>query len=215
MTAPTWNPTRVTLGSLRPWQDNPRLMKKAQAKRLLEGWGALGQFQTVAVGPGGEVYDGHQRLSALLSVHGAGYELAALQSDRALTDDERRRLVFAANAPAGQWDADKLASWDTAQVLEWAGVDAPAWADQKREVAMWGAMLESEDTDPAEEWEGMPEFDNQPKAARTIYVHFATMQDADNFAQFIGQKITEKTKSIWYPEAERIDKRGIVYENEP
>jgi DNA modification methylase len=141
MAAPNWTPARVTLGTLKPWQENPRLMKKAQAKRLLDGWEALGQFQTIAVGPAGEVYDGHQRLSALISVHGAKYEVAAMQSDRPLTDEERRRLVFAANEPAGQWDADKLASWDTAQVLEWAGVDAPAWADQKREVAMWGEML--------------------------------------------------------------------------
>ena len=148
MTAPAWTPCRVTLGELKPWSENPRLMKKAQAKRLLDGWEALGQFQTIAIGPRGEVYDGHQRLSALLSVHGAAYDVAALRSDRALTDDERRRIVFAANAPAGNWDGDKLAGWDTAKVLDWAGVDTAAWGDQKREVAMWGEMLAASEETP-------------------------------------------------------------------
>lgn len=49
-----------------------------------------------------------------------------------------------ANFNAGSWDGDKFANeWDTAQVLEWAGMDDAAWKKDKSEAAMWGEMLES------------------------------------------------------------------------
>ncbi len=54
--------------------------------------------------------------------------------------------------------------------------------------------------DPWEHWEGMPEFENEPKAARTLYIHFATAEDVEAFIGLTGFEITEKTKSVWYPE---------------
>lgn len=139
-----WTNCTVTLGELKPWADNPRFSTKAQAERLIKSFDELGQFQTIAISPTNEVYDGHQRLSALLTVHGTDFQIDARRSSRPLTENERRRIVFAANVQAGNWDADKLASWDAPQVLEWAGVDSNSWQNQKREVAMWGEMLASE-----------------------------------------------------------------------
>ena len=71
----TWTNCTATLGALKPWADNPRFSTKKQARALLNSWRDLGQFQTIAIGPDGEVYDGHQRLSALLTVHGADYPI--------------------------------------------------------------------------------------------------------------------------------------------
>lgn len=54
-----------------------------------------------------------------------------------------------------------------------------------------------------EEWKGMPEFvqeDLQP--FQSIIVHFENRADMDKFAVLVGQKLTYKTKSIWYPAAE-------------
>lgn len=153
-----WRNVTIQIGALKPWAENPRFSTKAQAKRLLKSWDELGQFQTIAIGPAGEVYDGHQRLSALLIVYGPDYAVDARQSDRALTDEERRWIVFAANAPVGNWDSDRLASFAPAeQVLEWAGMDALAWGETKRETAMWGEMLES--VKPAEDVDAEPQVD--------------------------------------------------------
>ena len=88
-----WQPITVTLSVLQPWPRNPRRMSKKQAERLLKSFADLGQFQTIAIGPGGEVYDGHQRLAALLKVHGPGYEVRALQASRPLTEAERLATV--------------------------------------------------------------------------------------------------------------------------
>lgn len=54
-----------------------------------------------------------------------------------------------------------------------------------------------------EEWEGMPEFDQKDKTAfKNLIVNFKDSEDINKFSELIGQKITEKTRSIWYPEVE-------------
>ena len=120
----TWTNCRVKLGALKPWAQNPRYSTKAQARRILQSLADFGQVQTVAIGPEAEVYDGHQRLSALLTLHGADYELDARQASRPLSDGERRALVVALHAGAlGAWDWDALAAWDPAE-LRAGGMDA-------------------------------------------------------------------------------------------
>lgn len=89
MTAPVWTPCTVTLGALKPWAANPRLSTKTQARRLLQSFDKFGQVESIAIGPDNEVYDGHQRLSALLTLHSPDYAIDARRSDRALTESLR------------------------------------------------------------------------------------------------------------------------------
>jgi DNA modification methylase len=119
----TWTNTRVRLGDLKPWDQNPRMSSKAQARRLLQSFDKFGQVQTVAIDPDCNVLDGHQRLSALLTIHGAGYELDARQASRELSDAERRELVVSLHAGAvGSWDWDRVSSWDASELQGW-GMD--------------------------------------------------------------------------------------------
>lgn len=51
-----------------------------------------------------------------------------------------------------------------------------------------------------EEWVGMPEFNQQKKQPfATIIVRVETEQDLQNLAERLEQKLTPKTKSIWFP----------------
>lgn len=55
--------------------------------------------------------------------------------------------------------------------------------------------------DPEDEWEGMPEFAMEDKTAfKSIVVHFKEQESVDKFADLIEQKLTERTRMIWYPE---------------
>jgi hypothetical protein len=49
-------------------------------------------------------------------------------------------------------------------------------------------------------------------AYKSIHVNFACQADYDAFSELIGQKLTEKTRSIWYPPAEKINMRD-TYES--
>jgi hypothetical protein len=50
------------------------------------------------------------------------------------------------------------------------------------------------------EWVGMPEFVQEKKEAfKEIIVRFESEAHYLEFQQLIGQKLTNKTKSIWHP----------------
>jgi hypothetical protein len=50
------------------------------------------------------------------------------------------------------------------------------------------------------EWRGMPEFiQKKERPYSTITVRFETKEDMDEFSRLINQKLTNRTKSIWYP----------------
>jgi hypothetical protein len=53
------------------------------------------------------------------------------------------------------------------------------------------------------EWVGMPEFVQYDLTPwKTLPIHFATPGDMAAFAELIGQKLSENTRSVWFPEAE-------------
>ena len=52
-----------------------------------------------------------------------------------------------------------------------------------------------------EEWVEMPEFvQKKQKPYSKIIIRFRNKSDMDEFSNTIGQKLTPKTKSIWYPQ---------------
>jgi hypothetical protein len=58
----------------------------------------------------------------------------------------------------------------------------------------------SEFTDWQKEWKGMPEFLQQDlNPVRTINVRFKSEKDVEEFARLIGQAITPKQKTLWFP----------------
>ena len=61
-------------------------------------------------------------------------------------------------------------------------------------------------------WQGMPDF-NQPDGGphRTIKVHFKDQTAVNVFAKLIGQKLSDRTKWVWYPEVARVA-AVVVYE---
>jgi hypothetical protein len=117
----TWTNERRKLSELVPWERNPRQINKDQAKRLTESFEQFGQVETIAIGPGNEVYNGHQRLSVLMAQHGGQYEIEVRVASRALTEKEREKLtVFLHKGAAGEWDWDTLANeFDMGDLLEW------------------------------------------------------------------------------------------------
>lgn len=116
----------------------------------MKNWQELGQFQTIAIGPSGAVYDGHQRLNVLRAAYGLAYRVTALQSSRELTEQERERLTIEAHVGAvGQFDWDALAAWDTDALQGW-GMDADALTQWRGDVAALGNMLEAAKPEPSD-----------------------------------------------------------------
>ena len=133
------------------------------------------------------------------------------RNDLSLTDpnDTRaRELAYALNRVA-QVSID----FDPEQVL----------ADLNADIDLSGLFKEDEldrilgtvVDDPNGEWGGMPEFEQEDLSAEfSVRVNFKNQDDLLNFAELIGQKLTEKTRAIWHPQAELIDMSSVEYKNE-
>lgn len=140
-----WSPDTVSIGDLKPWNRNPKRISKKRAKALLDYWQEIGQFQTIAIGPEGEVYDGHQRIATLKAAMGEGYQVAVLRSSRSLTEKEREKLVIAAHVgTTGNFDWEQLNTWDEAELEQW-GFDQEALDELKADQAALKALLDSEE----------------------------------------------------------------------
>jgi len=140
-----------------------------------------------------------------------GTQLVAVQrTDLDLDSKEGRELAYADNR-VGALDLD----FDPEQILAdlQAGVDLSGlWFEHELDALVNG--IGGEVVDPAQEWQGMPEFENTPKAHRTLYVHFETPGDVEQFSRIIGQSLTDKTKSIWFPEKQTGDSSSKVFLHE-
>lgn len=65
------------------------------------------------------------------------------------------------------------------------------------------------------DWQDMPEFSQEDiTPIHQIIVSFETYEDVKTFGELLNQKITYKTKSIWFPELD-IEKPGnFIYTQE-
>jgi DNA modification methylase len=145
---PEWINCCVKLGDLKPWAENPRFSTKAQAERIVASLKQFGQPLTISIGPNNEVYDGHQRLSAWLTLHGPDFEVDARRASYALSDEQRRGLVLALSplGAFGSFDWEKLSGWQPAELKAW-GADNETLKGWKDDVSNLGKFIESEKTE--------------------------------------------------------------------
>lgn len=116
----TWTNETRCLRDLIPQEDNPRKISKAQADRLLESFDEYNQVETLAIGPDGKIYNGHQRYYVLLAHGDLDLQVDVRVASRALTDEEWQRLtVYLHRGTVGDWDFEALKGWDTGKLLEW------------------------------------------------------------------------------------------------
>lgn len=65
------------------------------------------------------------------------------------------------------------------------------------------------------EWKDMPEYKTTNlEPYRTLIIHFRNKNDIQEFSELTNNKITNKTKSIWYPKLEIRDFKNIRYVDE-
>ena len=94
----TWKVQTVKISKLRAWDKNPKMkITQKQTEQIANSITHLGQFQTIAIGPDMEIYDGHQRVNSMSVSFGHDYEVTVLQSSRVLTEEEKEQLVLSAH----------------------------------------------------------------------------------------------------------------------
>ena len=70
-------------------------------------------------------------------------------------------------------------------------------------------------SDWSKEWQGMPEFiQHDAKPSQQIVMNFQRFEDVVAFGKLIGQQVTPKTKSLWFPKLNLEKPSCFVYTDE-
>jgi len=207
MTDIKWTTETRRLGDLIPWEPNPRQLTKEQAVRLRSSIAEFGYSQLYEIEPDNTIIDGHQRDEIMLRMdeYGADAEIEVRVASRKLGLDERKKYIAMKHKGAqGEWN------WDAMHNL-YEFDELVDFGFKPYELVSHGFEGDA-DIDYKEMWQGMPEFEQEDLTAmKSVVVHFETQDAVDKFSELVDQKITEKTKSIWYPKAQLLDMDSIVY----
>jgi len=225
--------TLADVDDLKPYARNARKHSTAQVAQIVASIGEFGWTNPILVDEDG-IVAGHGRLAAAQAIYAKGDRIklpngATLPAGTVPTldcsgwsEDRRRAYILADNrlAENATWDDDLLRSelvFLEGAGAEEGGFDLGAVGFTDADLARLLSDPVPEDADEiANEWQGMPEFDQQDKKAfRSLALHFKDQAAVDAFAKAIGQKITDKTRFIWFPETEierYADKRYVAKE---
>jgi hypothetical protein len=201
-------------------------------KHSQRGMGALeasmrkhGYVAPMTAAADGEIIDGSARLETVanvfeddvLIVHHDGTKPVVMVRDDIpnASTNEARAISALANRIAEinlTWDAEELLA-----DLQ-SGVDFGTSFSNEEMDTFFASLVgksssRADDVDHDDLWQGMPEFEHENLTAiHSIKVHFASLEGMAKFAELVNQTITDKTKAIWYPKAERI-RYGEVHES--
>lgn len=225
--APVLSVTLSRIVDLEPYARNARKHSADQIGQIVASIRTFGWTNPILVDEQ-SIVAGHGRFAAAQAIYDAG-EAIKLPNGSELpagtvptidcsgwTEDKRRAYIIADNkiAEGATWDDEllkaELVFLDEATEI---GIDLTGFS----EAELSKLLSDGDDEDannPDEHWRGMPEFDQQDKKAfRTIPVHFKDQAAVDAFAKLVGQKITPKTRFLWYPQIEietYADKRYVA-----
>lgn len=204
----------VALNTLTPYEKNARKHSDSQINQIMASMQEFG-FTVPLLESGGIIVAGHGRYEAAKRLYAAG-ETIKLTDGQKLpsgavpvidcsnwTDKQRRAYTLADNrlSEIAEWDNELL--YEELSFLEEESFNPSEIGFSLTDLdSILGAPKEVDE--PETEWQGMPEFvqnDEMPK--RTLKVHFDHEKDVQTFAKCVGQKITDKTKFIWFPFKEK------------
>lgn len=186
--------------TLLPSTYNPREITEQDFEKLKNSIKEFGFVENVVINPKNEIIGGHMRVRAAIDLNFKEVPCLIIN----LPVRKEKLLNLALNRISGRWDNTKLGELITelgnGEDIKLSGFDE--WE------------LDYYNQGPNEEknlWNGMPEFDGnaQSEAFKTIIVHFDNLKDVNDFSDLIGQKITENTKYLWYPEKEKENNKSL------
>lgn len=200
------------VGDLVPYAKNSRTHTEAQVRQIANSFKKFGMINPVVIDGENGIMAGHGRVLAaeLLGMD----EIPTVEADW-LSEEEKRAYVIADNKLSlnAGWDYDLLQQ--ELQGLNEVDFDigVTGFDDQELRYMLEGGQKIVRGIDDREnEWEGMPEFDNQDLSPhRQMIVSFKSDADVDAFAKLIGQQFTDRTRSIWFPEEERLEVAHMSY----
>ena len=132
----SWTTGVRAVNDLSLWGENPRKISKQALDKLKTKIKQNGFHSVIVIDTDNTVLSGNQRKTALVEL---GIETVnVLIPSRKLTDKERRKIGIESNINDGEWDFEKLKSFDL-ELLQFAGFD------EKELVKFWDEDKDTKD----------------------------------------------------------------------
>lgn len=184
---------------------NPRSITDKARKGLAASIHEFGLVQEIVVNRRNmQVVGGHQRLNVLREQGEEDVPVVLVDLD----PEKEKALNVALNNPgiSGEFDPEKLEL-----VLNDLGDEL------KIDFLLNDLIYHKIDYNKlkGDIWKEMPDFENEDGHGIRITVHFEDENDLKKFSGLIGQKLTPQTKSIWFPEKEKLNQIDYKVVDEP
>jgi ParB-like chromosome segregation protein Spo0J len=196
----------VSIESIVPYANNPRNNEEA-IEKVARSIDEFGWQQPIVVDENMVIIVGHTRLLAAKSL---GLNEVPIHVADKLTDEQARAYRLADNR------TNEYASWNMKMLgielrdLDDIGFDIELTGFNNIELA--SLLIDPEVIeDHSAEWQGMPEYESENVAYKSLVVHFLKAQDVNDFSQLIGQAIGDRTKYLWFPPVEKEDAKSKEY----
>jgi hypothetical protein len=188
---------KVKIAELKQAEYNPRQITKRQYEDLKKSLEKFGLVDPIIINSDNTVIGGHQRLRIVTELGATEVPTVRLN----LSKEDERELNIRLNKNTGEFNLDLLANhFDMEELKDWGFKDIE-----------FGLNIDK--INATDEWVGMPEFANEDLTPnRQLIISFKNDKDIKDFAELIGQKVTEKTKSLWFPEVEDTKQFDKTYE---
>ena len=205
---------RVDIKSLKPHPRNYQEHPDDQLDHIIKSIEAHGFYRNIVVARDNTILAGHGVVKAATKMGKKRIPVIRLDID---ADDPRALKVMTSDNEINNLaDVDDRAltemlreiMQDDTQGLTGTGFDAEQLAAL---TMVTRHKSEIEDKNAAAEWLGMPEFEQADKVFKVV-VNFESLEDRAAFAEYVGQKFTDKTNSIWFPFKEKRDIMSLKFD---
>ena len=114
----TWHTEKRKVNDLLPYAKNPRSISDKQMNDLKKSLKKFNLVEIPAIDKDGRVLAGHQRLKVLKLLERGNEEIDVRVPNRKLTQKEYNQYLITSNAVGGDWDFEKLKSFDLDLLLD-------------------------------------------------------------------------------------------------
>lgn len=196
--------TLIDINSVIPSPSNPREISPKDfdsLKKKIERWGIWKPFLVWESKK--QILGGNSRYKACKEL---GHKEIWVEYREPKDDAEALEMAIADNESSGEWILSKL----TGQLKEYEGsIDLEEYKISLGSIRTLNLINEADD--PVELYKGITDFESENEGAwKSLIIHFENEDDYKEFALLIGQSLTNKTKSIWFPEHEKQSRK--IYE---
>ncbi len=205
----------LPLDSLEPFQGDFKRLEKANAERLKYEILVDGFSDPFNIWRNRKHYwiiDGHQRRLVLLDLREEGYEIPELPVVWVEADsfEQAKRKVLAQASQYGEVEREGLR-----KLMDEAELKTLDLLRDFRFPEIPPNLFIDGQNDPYTEWQGMPSFEQRNKLGfQVISVHFIDQEGVDRFAKLVRQKLTPKTRALWFPEVPQDITKNERYSSE-